>query len=270
MRPAEKFNFLKLKTMRFAKIGEEVLSRHAELTGEELRLYMFIVFHTFIDTGICRRSITEISRIHGLIRNHSSERYKSLRKKGWCKNDRGGIRPLVGFNSPKIGLSEVQKTDYESPKNGLPASKNRTYETVNSPKNGLSSIPYIEPLNKEPYIEPLTQQRESKKLNGHNSIFSREECLKYVSILKSEGATINNPNAYAMKLYKSGESDAFIQAKLYPETPENQPESDARREALQMLLDVHRSGEDVAEYKHWYAEEDWRWLMTELAKSGNS
>jgi hypothetical protein len=256
--------------MRFAKIGEEVLSRHAELTGEELRLYMFIVFHTFIDTGICRRSITEIAHIHGLNYNHSTERYKRLRKIGWCRNERGGIRPLVGFKTPKNGVSELRKTEYETPKNGVPNSKKRSFETAKTPKNGVSSIPYIEPLNKEPYIEPLTQQRESKKLNGHNSIFSREECLKYVSILKSEGATINNPNAYAMTLYKSGESDAFIQAKLYPETAENQPESDARLEALQMLLDVHRSGEDVAEYKHWYAEEDWRWLMTELAKSGNS
>lgn len=32
--------------LRFAKIREEALKRHAELFGEELRLYVLIVFHT--------------------------------------------------------------------------------------------------------------------------------------------------------------------------------------------------------------------------------
>jgi hypothetical protein len=112
-------------------------------------------------------------------------------------------------------------------------------------------------------------ESESKNSNGHKSIFSREECLQYVLKLKEEGAAINNPNAYAMTLYKSGESDAFIRAKLYPETPAETPDGDARADALVLLTDVYRSGEDVNEYKHWYTEEDWQWLMRELAKSGN-
>ncbi len=53
--------------------------------------------------------------------------------------------------------------------------------------------------------------------NGNNqSKFSIEECKRYVELEIKDGATIQNANALAMKLFKTGQSDAFIFNKLFP------------------------------------------------------
>ena len=58
------------------------------------------------------------------------------------------------------------------------------------------------------------------KTNGHKSQFSLDECLKYVQICVSKGEPIKNAKGLANHLYKTGDSDAFILATLYPEKRE--------------------------------------------------
>lgn len=53
--------------------------------------------------------------------------------------------------------------------------------------------------------------------SGHLSQFDLDECKRYVEKEIQNGATINNVGALAMKLFKTGEADSFIKARLYPE-----------------------------------------------------
>jgi hypothetical protein len=50
----------------------------------------------------------------------------------------------------------------------------------------------------------------------HHSIYSIEECLRYVEACQAKGETVNSPNALANHLHKTGEADALIMATLYP------------------------------------------------------
>jgi hypothetical protein len=56
-----------------------------------------------------------------------------------------------------------------------------------------------------------------KNGEGNTSSFSLEECRRYVEAEIKDGATIQNANALAMKLFKTGQADGFIKARLYPE-----------------------------------------------------
>ncbi len=60
----------------------------------------------------------------------------------------------------------------------------------------------------------------SLKTNGHKSVFSLDECVKYVEICKNKGENITNPRGLATSLYESGKADAFILATLYPQKRE--------------------------------------------------
>ena len=66
--------------MRFAKLGEEVFQRSHEIACEEFRLYAYVVFHTFHDSGICQLKISQICEIYGLDRQKTYRRFKILRK----------------------------------------------------------------------------------------------------------------------------------------------------------------------------------------------
>ena len=52
------------------------------------------------------------------------------------------------------------------------------------------------------------------------SQFSLSECLQYVNICIGKGEPIQNPKGLASYLYRTGESDPFILATLYPEENE--------------------------------------------------
>jgi hypothetical protein len=52
--------------------------------------------------------------------------------------------------------------------------------------------------------------------NSKHSMYSIEECLKYVEVCQSKGESIQSPKALANHLHKSGEADSFIMATLYP------------------------------------------------------
>jgi len=54
--------------------------------------------------------------------------------------------------------------------------------------------------------------------NGNKqSIYSIEECLRYVEVCQTKGEKIQSPKALANHLSKSGEADSFIMQTLYPE-----------------------------------------------------
>lgn len=57
---------------------------------------------------------------------------------------------------------------------------------------------------------------ESENGKANQSKFSIEECKRYVELEIKDGASIANANALAMKLFKTGQSDAFIFSKLFP------------------------------------------------------
>lgn len=52
-----------------------------------------------------------------------------------------------------------------------------------------------------------------------SSRFSLEECRRYAEHLKQTGQGITNPGGYATKIFRSGETDALIEAFLNPPTP---------------------------------------------------
>jgi hypothetical protein len=91
------------------------------------------------------------------------------------------------------------------------------------------------------------------------SQFSLDECLRYA---KTQ-AGITNPMGWAIKHHRTGESDAFIQAMLYPE-PEEEP--DKRQKALAELLELQAEGIDLSPYEKFYPE-DWEWLIQQLKKA---
>lgn len=98
MLSAEKFNFKEILIMRFARVSEEAIKRCSELTGEEFRLYIIIVFNTLSD-GICHATITELAAICKLSYSTIAVRLSVLKQRGWLADSRD-IKPLVGVNSP--------------------------------------------------------------------------------------------------------------------------------------------------------------------------
>ena len=68
--------------------------------------------------------------------------------------------------------------------------------------------------------ESENEEKEVGQINGSgrkHSEFSLDECKKYVEAEIKDGRNIENPNALAMKLFNTGQSDSFIKARLYPQ-----------------------------------------------------
>jgi hypothetical protein len=108
----------------------------------------------------------------------------------------------------KKDREEIEKTDRQTENafggvcvDDLNLSKT---EEENQSKNGL--------LKKE-----LVGVDSNGNRNPHQSIYSIEECLRYVEVCQSKGESIQSPKALANHLRKSGEADLFILATLYPE-----------------------------------------------------
>ena len=265
--------------MKFAKIDEEVFSRYGELTGEEFRLYCTVFFHTFIDTGICRRNLRQLCLIHGLNYTHTTERYKKLEKLKWCETTKKGIRPLVGLNVPKNGTRESEmfrKTEHQYSENGnTDVPKNGTFGDEMFRKTEHTYKEYTEPLksrdfsdnNNIGFFDVVTSSSSSKIL----SEFSREECLRWVEIRIKNGEEIETPHRLARWAHRTGEADAFIQATLYPETIQIEVENgssssgtDDLQDAISLLLDLRAEGENLDDFEKYYPPEVWARLMEEL------
>ena len=268
---------------RFARIGEEAISRQTELTGEEFRLYVLIVFHTFMDSEICNKSLHELSGLYGLIYNHTTERYKKLRLKTWCENTKKGIHPLVGLKTPKIGVLEGEKLQKSELSDSLKLQKSESA----TPKIGVLEGEKLQKSelhirNIEPFKEQIFQDSTATKIvatttgekNGHLSKFSREEILRYLEVRIRGGEDIPTPHKLANWMYQTGEYDVFIRATLYPEQPEpaagSVPAENSLSgeilEALEILTDMLDSGEDISDMRQWYRAELWEYLMKELEK----
>lgn len=285
---------------RFARIGEEAILRQTELTAEEFRLYINIVFHTFVDTGVCRKNLRQLSALYNLSYTHTTERYKILImdfenlsaiekakylekiKSPWCEPTKKGIRPLVGLNVPKTGTSEngmFRKPEHDSSENrNINVPKTGTFEDemFRKPEHLFKGI--IEPFKDQNFLQTTTAKiavTSSTTSNGHLSKFSQAECLRYLEIRIERGEKIDTPHRMAKWLYQTGEDDVFIGATLYPEKPaeiiESAPEitggdemTEKRREGLEILTEMKIIGEDLSEFERHYTPEDWRWLMERL------
>lgn len=58
---------------------------------------------------------------------------------------------------------------------------------------------------------------QKSKVKDQRSIFSIDECFRYVEICQTKGEDVKNAKGLANHIYKTGEADSFIQAALYPE-----------------------------------------------------
>jgi len=256
---------------RFAKIEEAAITRHAELTGEELRLYMLIKYHTWNDSGVCNKNLHELCKIYGLNYNHTTERYKSLRKKGWCDKTKKGIRPIAGLKTPKSGVfktpengvfedTKLQKAELETPENGV-------FEDTKLQKAEFSLLPYIEPFKDESFTDDNNTEKSVVvvgKPDGRQSQFSIAECRRYVELCADDGQTIKNRFGLADYLFRSGEKDALILARLYPEEPTAAPVDKEFADALEILLDLRSAEMDISDLEHYYAPTLWARLMEEV------
>ena len=272
--------------MKFARIGENAITRHDELSGEELRLYMFIVFEAFLGGGICRKNIREICDKYGIVYNHTTTRFKILRKKGWCAEMRKGIVPLVGMKSSENSDSDLlQKSESDHSKNRSDLLQKTESPT---PKIGVSSDDLLQKSEllfkrnkdflKDQEIRPTLPAEKSgggSQKNGHLSEFSKEEILRYVSIRQERGEYIENPHGLVAMAHKTGKLDLFIRAILYPEKPEltdepeqtGEPLSVRMAETLEIAKDCLVSGFDLNDFRKYHSEDEWEWLMNELKEN---
>lgn len=84
------------------------------------------------------------------------------------------------------------------------------------------------PVDNEADKQPEAQ----KSSNNQQSSFSLDECKRYVEAEIKDGAPIQNAAALAMKLFRTGEADSFIKAKLYPERHDREQFGEPRRFSL--------------------------------------
>ncbi len=105
--------------------------------------------------------------------------------------------------------------------------KNRQTDRQKESANARVSVSNLNSFSESRPEQEKTKD-ESSLLNGDSltkafkqqSKFSVEECLKYVQLCKTDGDQIQNANALAMKLFKTGQADALIFNKLFPKEAE--------------------------------------------------
>ena len=283
--------------MRFAKLGEEVYARQSELAGEELRLYIIIFFHTWVDSRKCNKTLSELCEIYKLDYDNSSRRLKILRQKKWLENTKKHIRPLIGFKTVNSTVEPdktvnltVNETD-ETVNSTVSNCKNYSEIDVETVNSTVSSIPYIEPFKDENSLQTTTTEPEVVDVVGKSNIlskFSFEEIRRYVELCTADGQTVKNPYGLAVTLHKTGEADALISAALYPEqiefapqetehtqytdeefyeTPAPEPMGETERENMLVIMRgmMRNSTIEGLQSLAWlHTPEDWAWLMEEL------
>ena len=238
--------------MRFARLGEEVFLRSHEIACEEFRLYAYIVFHTFSDSGICRMTIAEICEIYKLEYHNTSRRFKILRKDftdqelaalptktqdklrtmktPWVEKTSKGIRPLVGMKSVNFTLSNEPKKSVKI----TPESVNITLEECKnytpSDEKSVNITPafkgIIEPFKEAEFLPASAAEKTaaggSSKKRAFFRIFKRRNFCEYVEI-RQRARRIYRKSARTreamarIKPTKAANSDLFIQSRiLYP------------------------------------------------------
>lgn len=278
---------------KFAKIGEEAVRRNAELVGEELRLYVLIVFHTWSDSGVCKKTLRELSDIYGLDYDNTTRRYKSLRTKQWCENTKLGIRPLVGLKTVKFTVNGKEQTVNFTVENDTEAVNSTALDCQNYSKTDDKTVNSTvtfkgstEPLKNPDFSsEPsetkiVSDTTTAHEKNGHKSQFSKEDIIRYLDIRIRNGEQIETPHKLAQWMYQTGDYDAFINATLYPESVEQTIEYDDGEtpngsvpqpldeyellDARDLLKSMAEHGVNLSELKNKYTAEDWQWLMAQV------
>ena len=108
-------------------------------------------------------------------------------------------------------------TTFQADENRASAEHSRTEENKTHTQQTRSALSPDDAKDEKAVRVNLENQA---KTNGHKSQFSLDECLKYVRVCEAKGEPIKNAKGLANHLYKTGDSDAFILATLYPEKRE--------------------------------------------------
>lgn len=234
--------------MSFAKAEIEVIQ---ELSGFKLSLFLAVRHEEFLD-GVCRLSPAELSRKYKQLSNESNtaRTRKQMIKDGWFIEVDGGIITKTFNTTAKIAVNnndELQKLQYNE-QNTAKIAVNSVDETAKIAVTGTNELQKLQSntakiAGTEIALKDLDFKKNlslsssgGESRNGKKSRFSLPECLKYVEKIKKEGANIHNPQAYAMTLFKSGDSDPFIEAALKPPKISEKPEDIKNRSNCRKCL----------------------------------
>ena len=249
----------------YARLEDDFDQRQQEITCEESRLYINIVFQSrILDNGlrVCKKSVKELCEIYPFLDyDNTTRRIKRLEigmfsdtdklpknlkpmKSPWLKQERHDdeiwLIPLVGVRYKGEAKFEDRKSF-----------RNRPRKDKKSLKNSVK------------------QESISADHNGHKSQFTLEECFKYASSQPG----VHNPQALALTIHRTGEADAFIMAALYPPDPEEptDPFDENRLNGiLAYVLEARENGLPIEDYRKFVNEEDWQWVLSRLAEAAKS
>ncbi len=134
------------------------------------------------------------------------------------KNDENfdGKRTTNACKSKKT-KDDLASATFQNEKSCASAEQNREEENRTHTQQTRDAL---SPVGVKDETAVCVDLENSSKSNGHKSDFSLDECFKYVEICKAKGENITNPKGLATSLHKTGDSDAFILATLYPEKRE--------------------------------------------------
>lgn len=122
---------------------------------------------------------------------------KSLKRNGKSVTQNKNLR------SVEQNTTEENKTEHNTTEHGETAS-------------GVSCVEFEK--EKEEVSSRKTEiENQKSKVKDQRSIFSIDECFRYVEICRAKGEEVKNAKGLANHLFKTGEADSFIQAALYPE-----------------------------------------------------
>lgn len=125
----------------------------------------------------------------------------------------------VNARKPNKTHGESASTEFSGDEFSASAEESREEErrTHTQQKRGAVAPEEIAEEKTEEKSVCVISEKFSENGNGHRSQFSLEDCLAYVKICETKGEPVKNAKGLASHLYKTGDSDAFILAALYPE-----------------------------------------------------
>lgn len=259
-----------------AYVPDEAVDDSYDLAPSAFRLYCLLCRRRDHVDRVSRLKPDKAMEILRLKKSQFFEAQKQLVKEKWISSRAEGE-----FNLLKGDFSPVDSEKSDSEKSDTP--KNRSLKSEKSelltPKKRTADSEKSESLLKEypaslsstVYPAHTSNTKRAVCVENNGSIFSLDECFRYVQLCVSEGENIKNPKGLAMSLFQSGNSDAFIQAKLYPTVTDGSPEpaEDPRQSALEFLRGVQDDGLEIKDFRQFHSEEDWRWLMERITKTAS-
>ncbi len=138
-------------------------------------------------------------------------------KKGAKKDENFDGKRTTNARKSKKTKDEFASATFQEAKSCASAEHSRTEENKTHTEQTRAAL---SPDDVKDETAVRVNFENQAKTNGHLSQFSLDECLKYVRICEAKGEPIKNAKGLANHLYKTGDSDAFILATLYPEKRE--------------------------------------------------